>query len=209
MNERKNSLEGKVALITGAGKGIGSIIARELSAHGVSLAINDLTPINLDEVESDIQEKGGNVRTFIVDVSKKIPIQSLVNAVQDDYGHIDILVHCARVRPKTPLLDMDDWDWQRTMDVNLTGAFLTLQSVGRVMRAQGGGQMILVGPQDTNEIDFGAYKISLAALHQLSIQAAAEFEQYGIKVVWIDQKDGMDQAVNRVLAACVQTGQEE
>ena len=142
-------------------------------------------------------------------MSKKIPIQSLVNAVQDDFGRIDILVHCARVRPKAPLLDMDDWDWQRTMDVNLTGAFLTLQSVGRVMRAQGGGQMILVGPQDTNEIDFGAYKISLAALHQLSIQAAAEFEQYGIKVVWIDQKDGMDQAVNRVLAACVQTGQEE
>jgi NAD(P)-dependent dehydrogenase (short-subunit alcohol dehydrogenase family) len=203
VSEKKVSLKGKVVLVTGAGKGIGSIIAREIANHGANLAINDLTPVNLDEVESDILAKGGLVRSYIVDVSKKIPIQSLVNAVQDDLGRIDILVHCARVRPKELLMDMDDWDWQRTLDVNLTGAFLAMQSIGRVMREQGGGRMILVGPSLMNDASGrGAYLISMAALHELSTRAAAEFKQYRIQVKWIDQQNDVGQAVKNVLAAC-------
>jgi len=209
MSDKEMALKGKVILVVGAGKGIGSIIAAELASLGACLAINDLTPVNLDQVESGILAAGGLVRSYTVDVSKKIPIQSLVNAVQDDLGRIDILVHCARVRPKANLVDMDDWEWQRTLDVNLTGAFLTLQSIGRVMRAQGGGMMILVGPPSADELGRGAYSISMAALHELSVRAAAEFKEHAIQVKWISQQDGTDQAVKQVLAACMGKDTEE
>ena len=64
-----------------------------------------------------------------------------------DFGQIDILVNCAAVAPRVSLLDMDEWDWHRTIDVNLGGVFLLLQVVGRVMRQQGGGIVInLVSP---------------------------------------------------------------
>jgi len=209
MTEKKGTLTGKVILVTGAGRGLGSILSRELAAHGASLAINDLTPINLDQVEAQILAENGVVKSYIVDVSKKIPIQGLIQSVQDDFGRIDILIHCARVRPKANLIDMDDWEWQRTLDVNLSGAFFALQSVGRLMRAQGGGKMILVRPDLSAEIGMGAYSISMAALQELTSRAASEFKDHAIQVEWLDQQIGTQQVVTQILSICSESGLEE
>ena len=76
VTDKIGTLNGKVILVTGAGKGLGSILSRELAAHGASLAINDLTPINLDQVEAQILAESGIVRSYIVDVSKKILVCS-------------------------------------------------------------------------------------------------------------------------------------
>jgi len=203
------TLTGKVILVTGAGRGLGSVLSRELAAHGASLAINDLTPIKLDQVEAQILAENGVVRSYIVDVSKKIPIQGLIHSVQDDFGRIDILIHCARVRPNANLIDMDDWEWQRTLDVNLSGAFLTLQSVGRLMRAQGGGKMILVRPDLSAERGTGAYSISMAALQELTSRAASEFKDHAIHVEWLDQQIGTQQVVTQILSICSESGLEE
>ena len=132
-----SDLKGKVVLVTGAGKGAGRSIADAFASNGACLAINDLTPINLDDTESAYPAAGGQVKAYVVDVTKKMPIQGLINTVMDDWGRIDILVNCAQVKPTSTLLEMDDWDWQRTLDVNLTGVFLLMQSVGRVMRTRG------------------------------------------------------------------------
>ena len=125
----------KVVLVTGAGKGKGRAVAEALAARGAIVAANDVTPVNLDETVARITAYGGRVKAYVEDIAKKMPVQALVNQVLDDWGKIDILVNCAEVAPSAPVLDMDDWDWQRTLDVNLTGAFLLTQSVGRVMRA--------------------------------------------------------------------------
>lgn len=194
-------LTGKLVLVTGAGKGAGRAIARAFASHGASLAINDLTPINLDQTEGSIQTAGGQVKAYVVDVTKKMPIQGLVQAVLEDWGRIDILVNCAQVKPASTLVDMDDWDWQRTLDVNLSGVFLMMQSVGRVMREQGGGRIINIAPKLVSGSKHAAYAISKAGLVELSLQARQEFSMYGIQVHLIHTDDEGD-IIQQVLSFC-------
>jgi len=123
----------------------------------------------------------------------------------DDWGRIDILVNCAQVRPKAPLLDMDDWDWQRTLDVNLTGVFLLAQSAGRVMRTRGGGTILMVAPIGEVEANQGAYATSKAGLVELTLQIKREFSAYNIEVHLI-QADRIDSVVEQALNLCGQGG---
>jgi NAD(P)-dependent dehydrogenase (short-subunit alcohol dehydrogenase family) len=108
----------------------------------------------------------------------------LIKAVEDDFGRIDILVNHAAVEPHAPLLEMDEWDWHRTLDVNLTGTFLMTQSVGRMMREGGGGviiNLVTVTGGDEGPL-LAAFLASMAGLEALGQQAARELEPYGIRV---------------------------
>lgn len=179
MNELKN----KVVLITGAGKGVGRRLAEELAAQGAVVAVNDISPINVDEVEAGIRAKGGVVKVYVEDVAKKVGAQMLVKSVEDEFGRIDVLVNHAAVEPHTPLLDMDEWDWHRTLDVNLTGAFLMSQSAGRVMRAKGSGVILNLGAgAGEKEKEAGAYLVSKSASAELSHQLARELNPFGVRV---------------------------
>lgn len=179
MNELKN----KVVLITGAGKGVGRRLAEELAAQGAVVAVNDISPINVEEVEAGIRAKGGVVKVYVEDVAKKVGAQMLVKSVEDEFGRIDVLVNHAAVEPHTPLLDMDEWDWHRTLDVNLTGAFLMSQSAGRVMRAKGSGVILNLGAgAGEKEKEAGAYLVSKSALAELSRQLARELNPFGVRV---------------------------
>ena len=178
------TLKDKVVLITGAGKGTGRRLAEELAARGAIIAANDISPINVEEVVENIQAKGGRAKVFLEDVAKKMGAQMLVKSVEDDLGGIDILINHAAVEPHTPLLNMDEWDWHRTLDVNLTGAFLTSQSVGRVMRAKGSGVILsLVAGAGEKENEAGAYFTSKAGLAELSRQLARELNPDGVLVL--------------------------
>lgn len=179
-----NDFKGKVVLITGAGKGSGRMLAEAFARHGATVAANDISPINVETVVEKINANGGEAKAYIDDVAKKVGAQALVNQVEDDFGRIDILVNHAAVEPHTPLLEMDEWDWHRTLDVNLTGAFLMTQSVGRVMREQGGGVIVnLVTVAGRGESQMrAAFHASMAGLEVLTQQAAREFEPYGIRV---------------------------
>ena len=176
--------KGKVVLITGAGKGSGRELAKAFAKHGAIIAANDISPNNVEEVAGKINASGGQAGAYIEDVAKKVGAQALVKGVEDDFGRIDILVNHAAVEPRSPLLDMDEWDWHRTLDVNLTGAFLMIQSVGRVMREQGGGVIInLITEADRDESPMrAAFFASMAALETFSQQASHELASYGIRV---------------------------
>lgn len=151
-----NKLKEQVVLITGAGKGSGRILAQAFAEHGSFVAANDISPINVEEVVRQIIEKGGRAKAYIEDVAKKVGVQNIINQVEDDFGRIDILVNHAAVEPRVPLLEMDEWDWHRVLDVNLTGAFLMTQSVGRLMRAQGSGVIINLITSSTHAENKGA-----------------------------------------------------
>jgi NAD(P)-dependent dehydrogenase (short-subunit alcohol dehydrogenase family) len=192
----KQDFKGKVVLITGAGKGCGRRLAGAFARQGGTVAANDISPLNVEEVVAGIHSQGGRARAYIDDVAKKVAAQALVKQVLDDFGRIDILVNHASVEPRSPLLDMDEWDWHRVLDVNLTGAFLMTQSVGRVMREQGGGVIVnLVTPvSGVSEADRdprnggdgssqrAAFFASMAGLESFSQQAARELAPYGIRV---------------------------
>lgn len=177
-------MKNKVVLITGAGKGIGRKLAEELAARGAIIAANDISPINVEEIVNGIRAKGGQAKAYIEDVAKKVGAQMTVKSVEDDFGALDILINHAAVEPHTPLLDMDEWDWHRVLDVNLTGAFLMAQTAGRVMRAKGSGVIVnLVAGAGEKEKEAGAFLASKAGLDELSRQLARELNPHDVKVV--------------------------
>lgn len=182
-----DKLKGKIVLITGAGKGSGRILAQALAIRGAMVAANDISPINVEEVVNQIVTTGGRAKAYIDDVAKKVGAQNIVNQVEDDFGRIDILINHAAVQPHVPLLDMDEWDWHRVLDVNLTGAFLMTQSVGRLMRVQGSGVIINLITRPTYDgNNEAAFIASMNGLDAFTHQAAHELSPYGIHVYAVD-----------------------
>jgi len=188
-----NKLRDKVVLITGAGKGSGRLLAQAFAERGAIVAANDISPINVEEVVDQIVAKGGHAKAYIDDIAKKVAAQSIIKQVEDDYGRIDILINHAAVQPHVALLDMDEWDWHRVLDVNLTGAFLMMQSVGRVMRASsprganGSGVIInLITAKQERAEGEAAFVASMSGLDGLTHQAARELSPLGIRVYAVE-----------------------
>ncbi|MCJ7537264.1 MAG: SDR family oxidoreductase [Anaerolineales bacterium] len=179
------NFEGKVVLVTGAGRGIGREIAVSFSSQGAYVAANDITPINLDQTIEQINAAGGVAKDFVTDISKKMPVQAMVAQILDQWGRIDILVNNAGVEPHAPLLELDAWDWQRTLDVNLSGAFYTIQTVAREMRAQGSGVIVNIASiagRAHGLKDRSAYVASKMGLIGLTREAARELAADNIRV---------------------------
>jgi len=169
----------KVVLITGAGLGLGRQLAEAFASKGAMVAANDLTPINLDETVARIESSGGKALAYVADIASKLALQTMLNEIVDQFGRIDILIQAASVNPFDPILTMDEWDWRRTVDINLTGPFLLMQSVGRVMRSQGVGIIINVISMDERSSAAIAGKTGLMGLTR---SAASEFGAYNIKI---------------------------
>ena len=196
-------LKDRIVLVTGAGKGTGRRIAEAFAARGAVVAANDVSPVNLDETVANILAAGGQVKAYVEDIAKKMPIQGLLNSVLDDFGRIDILVNCAEVEPQKTVLEMDDWDWQRTLDVNLTGAFLLTQSTGRIMREKGGGIIIHIGERAKGQEKRSAYFASKAGLAALSALAAYELSEDNVRVHHV-QPDETGDVVEPILELCTE-----
>lgn len=175
----------KVVLVTGAGRGIGRAIALAFAAQRACVAVNDINPTNLDETVAQIEAAGGRAKAYLFDLAKRMPVQAMIELILQDFGRIDILVNDAAVEPHAAILDMDEWDWHRTLDVNLSGAFFTIQHAGRAMRAQGGGVIVNLGASEGRAQDLeqrAAYFASKMGLIGLTRAAAAELAAYNIRV---------------------------
>lgn len=193
------NLQDKVILITGAGKGNGRKLAEEFSKRGAIIAANDISPMNVEDVVDSINKNGGKAKSYIEDVAKKVGAQALIKNVEDDFGKIDILINHASVEPHVSLLKMDEWDWHRVLDVNITGSFLMMQSVGRMMKEQGSGLIIslIAEPTSNQEKEAGAYFASQAGLRELSNQMNLELNSYHVNSFAIENSE---QTVQKVFA---------
>lgn len=193
-------LTDKIVLITGAGKGSGRILAQACAEQGAIVAANDVSPINVEEVVKQILAQGGRAKAYVDDIAKKVAVQNIINQVEDDFGPIDILINHASVEPDIPLLDMDEWDWHRTLEVNLTGAFLLTQSVGRVLRARGSGVIIhlIINLAQEAPGSKAAFVATMDGLDGFTRQAARELSPYGIQVYAVETTQ--EKIVERVFA---------
>ena len=181
-----SSLRDQVVLITGAGRGLGRALALAFAAQGARVAANDLTPVNLDDTVEQIRAAGGQAEAWTGDIAKKTPVQGILNRILDRWGRLDIVVNNAAVRPRASLLDMDEWDLQRTLNINLGGPFLLMQVAGRIMRQQGSGGVVLNIGDATPRLPGGRsdalYAATKAGLTALTRAAARELAPYGIRV---------------------------
>jgi NAD(P)-dependent dehydrogenase (short-subunit alcohol dehydrogenase family) len=176
----------KVVLVTGAGRSIGRTIAESFADHGAQVAANDITPVNLDITVGYIRQQGGEVQEYVYDVAKKMPTFAMINQIVDNWGRIDIIINTSWVAPSETLLSFDEWDWRRTIDVNLNAAFFTIQAAAPVMQTQvKGGTIINVAPvqrQQGNKSDSAGVIAARLALCGLTQAAARELAEYNIRV---------------------------
>ncbi len=141
--ENLQTLRGQVAIVTGASRGIGRAIARELAKYGASIAVNYASSSQAaDELVSEITSAGGNAIALQADVSKADQVDALVNAVMEKFNRIDILVNNAGITRDTLLLRMKPEDWQAVIDLNLTGVFLCTRAASKIMLKQRSGRII-------------------------------------------------------------------
>jgi NAD(P)-dependent dehydrogenase (short-subunit alcohol dehydrogenase family) len=185
MAEFQVDLTGKVALVTGAGRGIGAALARGLAQSGAAVCVNDINPDNAQRTADEIAASGGDAMAWVADVSNKFQVGSMVEALRDRWDRFDILVNNAGVEPKSSIIKLDEWDWRKVLDVNLTGAFFCAQMAGRVMMDEGGGVIVNIASIAGHNIpikDRAAYVASKAGLIGFTKECAREYAAYGVRV---------------------------
>ncbi|MEL6149437.1 MAG: SDR family oxidoreductase [Chloroflexota bacterium] len=175
----------KAAIVTGGGNGVGRAIALALGAMGASVCVNDINPDTCETVAAEIVTAGGQAFAWQADVSNRFQVGSLVEEARDRYGKIDILVTAAGVYKLGAMAKLDEWDWRRVLDVNLTGTFFATQLMGRVMTDEGGGTIINIastaahpGPMEQG-VGFVASKAGVIGMTR---QAAIELAPGNIRV---------------------------
>ncbi|MEI7553935.1 SDR family NAD(P)-dependent oxidoreductase [Candidatus Chlorohelix sp.] len=177
-------LEGKVALITGAGNGIGRITARLFASEGASVVISDRLDADLRETERLIASDGGSVTAIVCDVTNAAQVQASVNLALETYGKLNILVNNAGIgRNPARITELSEEDWDITLNVNLKGVFLGMKYAIPAMKQEGGSIINLAsvaGIVGTPKLS--AYGASKAGVIQLSKTAALECARYGIRV---------------------------
>lgn len=136
------NLAGKVALVTGAGQGIGRAIALKLAALEADLALVDLNPATVQETAAEIEKLGRRALALQADVSRKPEVDQAVQRVLEVFGRVDILVNNAGWTKYTPFLQETEEYWDRVMAVNLKGTILCSRAVLEAMIKQGGGKII-------------------------------------------------------------------
>jgi NAD(P)-dependent dehydrogenase (short-subunit alcohol dehydrogenase family) len=177
-------MDGKVVLIIGAGRWPGPALTRAFVQEGAVVAANDLTPNLLDPLSSQVEGRTNQLKTYIADATRGMPLRAMLDEVLEDWEKIDVLVNNPRVMPEQPLITMDEWDWQRTIEMNLNGPFLVMQLAARIMREQGQGAVLNIVDTSSlvNSEGRSAYAASQAGLKVLSQSAAQELMAYNIGV---------------------------
>jgi 3-oxoacyl-[acyl-carrier protein] reductase len=175
---------GKVAIVTGAGRGIGAAYARGLAAEGAAVVVADLDKDNGSRVADDIASQGGQSHFVAVDVSDPASTDDLAAATIERFGGVDLLVNNAAIfgGMKLDLMVTVDWDYyQRFMAVNLHGALLCARACYRSMAERGGGA--IVNQSSTAAwVYAGYYGLAKAAVNGLTQQLAHELGGMGIRV---------------------------
>lgn len=173
-------IAGKVAIVTGAGSGIGASIAHAFAHKGVLVACVDLNVEAAAKTAADLP----GAQVYGANVANPESVASAVAAVIADFGQIDILVNCAGIVDLAPAEDLPLSTWQRTLDVNLTGSFVMAQSVGRYMIAAGRGKIINLASQAGSVAIDGhvAYCASKFGVIGMTKTLALEWGKHGITV---------------------------
>ena len=205
-----DALQDKIAVITGGGGGTGAAIAQALAQAGAKVAVNDINPDRAERTAATIRQAGHQALAIAADISNKFQCVHLVESTRQEWGQLDILVNNAAVKPRSTILKMDEWAWQRCLDVNLKGTFFMSQLVGRVMADENqerGGAIVNIA----SSVGVGgplpgaaAFTASKAGVVGFTRACAREFAAYHIRVAAVlpDPEEPPARIAEAVLALC-------
>ncbi len=175
-------LTGKVAIVTGAGSGIGYAIAERFSDAGAAVCVNYL---GYEDDAKALAARLPRAIAFKADVSKAAEVQALVEATSNGLGPVDVLVNNAGVERSMPFLDIDEATWDLMLDVDLKGAFLCAQACARVMRDTGrGGAIVNISSihEDVPFPGFTPYCAAKGGLRMMMRNASIELAQHNVRI---------------------------
>jgi NAD(P)-dependent dehydrogenase (short-subunit alcohol dehydrogenase family) len=178
-------LQGKVAIITGSGTGIGRRMAMDLAANGCSVVIASNVQEEVNEVYHQVQQSGGEALPLCLDLSNEEDIQQMISSSVERFGHIDILINNAGVFHQKEFPDVTTQEWDRVMNINLKAHFFISQSVMNLMKERHNGYIINMGSSVIDgkvHADRALYSIAKHAVIGLSKVLRDEGGKYGIKV---------------------------
>ena len=181
------TLHDRLAVITGASRGIGKAIALELGREGAALALVGRDEKRLKDTASEAAQLGAESHVFVIDLTQEAQVRGMEEQIQARFGHVDILVNNAGINVRKPLVDFTLDEWNKVLDSNLTSAFLMCRSFVPMMRGRGYGRIINIASAMSHVSlpGRGAYSASKAGLLGLTRALALELAADGITVVAI------------------------
>jgi len=183
----ESSVAGKVAIVTGAGRGAGRVIARRLAEAGMQVVIAARTTADIQAVATEIIGAGGECEPVTADVGREADVVRMVERALARFGRIDALINNAGIGLRVPVAEMALGDWERVLTTNLTGVFLCSKAVLPAMRRQGGGVIVNIssGAGKQGYATMAAYCASKFGLMGFAQALAAEVGDEQIKVCTI------------------------
>ena len=178
-------IEGKVAVVTGAGRGIGRAVAMQLAADGADVAVNDIRADEAKKVAAEIEALGSRTVAVPADVTDRAAVFDMVATVVDTLGRLDIMVSNAGIAQVKPLAEVEPADLETLFRVNVFGVVYCLQAAAAQMKAQGGGGKIINAASIAGLSGFdllGPYSATKFGVVGLTQAAAKELAQHGITV---------------------------
>lgn len=180
------SLDGSVAIVTGGAGGIGARVALGLAEFGAKVGIVDIDGSDLAATADSITAIGGEIETVFADVTDGDAVTDAVERVQSALGPLKHAVNCAGTNNQIPAEDLTRADWQKLLDINLTGVFLSCQAEGRAMIANGGGTIVNIGSVSAHIANRGLdqvhYNASKAGVLQLTKSLGLEWASENVRV---------------------------
>ena len=183
----KKDLKEKVAIVTGARRGMGRTHALALAQMGTKIVVSDISLEDCQKVVEEIEKEGGEAIAVKCDVSKKEEVDNMVKAAVEKWGKIDILVNNAGIAQFVPFLEMTEEDWDRTININLKGYFLCAQAVAKEMAKQKSGVIvniasIAMGQQGIGFQTLAHYSASKGGIVAMTETLALELAPLNIRV---------------------------
>lgn len=186
MDVNSFSLSGAAGLVTGAAGGIGARVALGLAEFGAAVGLVDVEGADLQATADAIAAIGGRSVVVATDVTDGDALTAAVTTVEAELGALRYAVNCAGVNNQIPAEDMQRVDWQRLLDINLSGVFLSCQAEGRAMIANGGGSIVNIGSVSAHIANRGLdqvhYNASKAGVLQLTKSLALEWAPEAVRV---------------------------
>lgn len=185
MDSKLFDLSGKVAIVTGSGRGLGRAMALGLADHGATVVTCSRTLEEAERTAEHIRQGGGNALGLAVDTARRESCEQLVRATVEEYGHLDVLVNNAGIDIIKPAEEVTEDDWDQVVDINLKGYFTCSQLAGRQMLEQSTGGAIVNNSSIASGVGIAgltAYSAAKGGVNQLTKVMAVEWAPRGIRV---------------------------